>query len=486
MSVISPARWQAVQARARRAVPRPAWRPRQWAAVRGLAEAFDGDPSRNYARALALLAPVAVLALGMPSAVRDSLRAGHPLALTVSLTVALAATLLFRRRHPFTTFAVVSAIAFSQWLFDVRLMADIALLVAFYTVAACGSVWAIIAAGAVMEIGIGLAVDRWAEVGVWITVFVLLSGMAVAAGVLGIFARTRTAYLSQLRQRAERLERERDQQAELATARERGRIAREMHDIVAHHLTVIIALSEGAAATVGGSPDAARDAMSTVSATGREALADTRRLLGVLRGYTPDPALPAVAPGAPAEEDRAPQPGLASLETLLDQVRAAGLAVTLTVRGDGRALPGGLQLAVYRLIQESLTNALKHAGPGCAARVTVDYRPDRVLLDVVDDGAAGWQPDDPGLPGLAFVGQPVPPGRDAASAVSQNLVPPSPGSDGPVSAGHGVTGMRERVAAWGGELTCGPLRSGGWRVTACLPRSAATDRPAETVLPGAA
>ncbi|MBL7489848.1 sensor histidine kinase [Frankia sp. AgB1.9] len=462
MSVISPARVRAIRARTGQALPWAAWRARRRAALRDLVQSFDGDPSRNYARALALLAPVAVLALGLPSAVRDSLRLGHPLTLTVSLTVALAATLLFRRRYPFTTFTVVSVIAFSQWLLDVRLMADIALLVALYTVAACGSVWAIIAAGAVMEIGVGLAVDRWAAVGIWITVFVLLSGMVVAAGVLGIFARTRTAYLSQLRQRAERLERERDQQAELATARERGRIAREMHDIVAHHLTVIVALSEGAAVAVGGSPEAARDAMSTVSATGREALADTRRLLGVLRGYTPDPAEAAESPGLPAGEQLAPQPGLASLDPLLDQVRAAGLAVTLTVRGDGRTLPGGLQLAVYRLIQESLTNTLKHAGPGSAARVTLDYLPDRVTLAVVDDGAEDRRSDDP--------------------APSD----PTPPDQGPPEQGHGVTGMRERVSAWGGELTCGPLRPRGWRVTACLPRPPVTGLLAETVLPGAA
>ncbi|ADP83945.1 sensor histidine kinase [Pseudofrankia inefficax] len=472
MSVISPARARAIRARAGRAVPWAAWRARRRAALRELVRSFDGDPSRNYARALALLAPVAVLALGLPSAVRDSLRLGHPLALTVSLTVALASTLLFRRRYPFTTFTVVSVIAFSQWLLDIRLMADIALLVALYTVAACGSVWAIIAAGAVMEVGVGLAVDRWAEVGVWITVFVLLSGMVVAAGVLGIFARTRTAYLSQLRQRAERLERERDQQAELATARERGRIAREMHDIVAHHLTVIIALSEGAAVAVGGSPDAARDAMSTVSATGREALADTRRLLGVLRGYTPDPAEPVGSPGLPAEEERAPQPGLASLDPLLDQVRAAGLAVTLTVRGDGRTLPGGLQLAVYRLIQESLTNTLKHAGPGSAARVTLDYLPDRVTLAVVDDGAADRRSDAPASP------DPARPERGLTDRDQADRDQPDQG--------HGVTGMRERVAAWGGELTCGPLRPRGWRVTASLPRPPVTGLLAETVLPGAA
>jgi signal transduction histidine kinase len=366
--------------------------------------------------------------------VRGAIHEGHPLVVTVALTVALAATLLFRRRYPLTTFAVIAVLAFGQWLLDVRLIADIALLVALYTVAACSPPWAILAAGIVTEVGVGLAVNRWARLGAWLTVFVLLSGMAVAAMVLGIFARTRTAYLSQLRQRAERLERERDQQAELAAARERGRIAREMHDIVAHHLTVIVALSEGAAAAVAATPDAARDAMNTVSATGREALADTRRLLGVLRGDGPAPAAPA--------EDRAPQPGLSSLDTLLDQVRAAGLTVSLTVRGDSRPLPGGLQLAVYRLVQESLTNTLKHAGADATARVTLDYRFDEVLVDVRDDGG-------------------TPPGGQVRGGE-------------PEHSGHGLAGMRERVTAWGGEIACGPVQPRGWRVTARLPRPAAT------------
>jgi len=278
-----------------------------------------------------------------------------------------------------------------------------------------------------------------------------------AAGVLGIYTRTRAAYLVQLRQRAERLEQEQDQRAQLAVAEERARIAREMHDIIAHHLTVVIALSEGAAATVSTSPDAAESAMRTVSATGREALADTRQLLGVLRSGS-----------VPEGGERTPQPGsvslsaAAGLDGLLEQVRTAGLPTTLTVRGEDRALPGGLRQAVYRLVQESLTNTLKHAGPDARAQVALDYRPDLVMIEVRDDGLATAPPAGPAL--SHALGQ--------ASGGASDSAPDGPG------AGHGIAGMRERVAAWGGDISCGPVEPHGWRVRASLPRRAAAGRRA--------
>ena len=354
------------------------------------------------------------------ASVLQTLHQGDRVPLYLMLSAALALPPLVRRRWPLMVFAIVSVVAFVQWSTDARLNADIALLVAFYTVASRRSLKVTLGAALVMEVGVGLAVGRWSGDASAPFIFILLSGMVTAAGVLGAYTRTRAAYLVQLQQRAERLERERDQQAQLAVAAERARIAREMHDIVAHHLTVMIALSEGAAVSVGQSPDAASAAMRTVSATGREALADTRRLLGVLRD-DPDAAV------------RVPLPDLSRLDSLLEQVRAAGLPATLQTIGTAEALPPALQLTVYRVVQEALTNTLKHAGPGTEASVTLEYVDGELTVDVRDDGRESI---------LTSAG---------------------------VTTGHGVIGMHERVGAWGGRLQCGPTQPHGWRVHAMIP-----------------
>ncbi|MGZ6801091.1 MAG: sensor histidine kinase, partial [Mycobacteriaceae bacterium] len=373
---------------------------------------------RLYDRLLFDLAPPLLLLLIVtPSLIREQ---QHSVAQVWPLSLALLAPLFLRRRYPVVVFcavalvafvqwwAGVTLVAFVQWWAGVTLVADVALLVAFYTVASRRPLWMTFGAAAVLELGVGLAVERWGGHRSWLLIFVLLSGMVSTAGVLGVYARTRAAYLSELQERADRLERERDQQAQLAAVAERARIAREMHDIIAHHLTVMIALSEGAAAAVESSPDRAVTAMTTVSATGREALADTRRLLGVLR----EP------PGA---EQRAPQPDISRLDGLLEQIRTAGLPVTFTVTGTPRPLSAALQLTIYRLVQEALTNTLKHAGPGAQAQVLLSHEPDAVLLVVTDDGLG---------------------------ALSRH--------NGTETTGHGLAGMRERVAPWGGELRCGP------------------------------
>ena len=226
------------------------------------------------------------------------------------IAAALTLPLIWRRRAPFAVFAVIAVVAFGQWLADIDLFADVALLIAVYTVAAQEPRGRVIAACATLELGIVLAVARWAEPSL-LPSFVLLTGMATAAVVLGLNVRTRRAYLATLEERAEQLERERDQQGRLAAAAERARIAREMHDIVAHNLSVMIALADGAGYMSERDPKRAAGAMEQVSQTGRHALGEMRRLLGVLR------------------EDEstalAPQPGLADLEPLLEQVRAAGL-----------------------------------------------------------------------------------------------------------------------------------------------------------------
>jgi len=196
------------------------------------------------------------------------------------LTLAMILPLLLRRRWPTLVFGFIAAVAFVQWLIGGQpLGADLALLVAFYTVAANESLRQTALCAGVLELGIVLAATRWSSGRSVLWMVVLLSGMGVAAGVLGLNVRTRRAYLESLRDRAERLERDRDQQALIATAAERARIAREMHDVVAHHLAVMTALADGARFALAAHPDQAATALEAVSATGRSALSDMHALL---------------------------------------------------------------------------------------------------------------------------------------------------------------------------------------------------------------
>jgi signal transduction histidine kinase len=329
---------------------------------------------------------------------------------SLAFTLALVAPLVWRRSAPLPVFLIVAAVASAQWLAGLSLTADIALLVAVYTVAAHESRRAIALAAVILEAGIVLATLRWVN-GPNLLVFVFLTGMGTAAVVLGVNVQTRRAYLASVEDRAAQLERERDQQGRLAAAAERARIAREMHDIVAHNLSVMIALADGAGFMAESDPPRSAGAMEQVSKTGRHALGEMRRLLGVLRDD--------------GEAALAPQPGLADLDGLLEQVRAAGLHVTLETSGSPIALGSGAELTVYRLVQEALTNTLKHAGPDARANVRLRYEPDGIDVEVTDDGR-----------GLARVS----------------------------AGGQGLSGMRERAAVYGGSIEAGPAAGGGWRV----------------------
>lgn len=350
------------------------------------------------------------------------------------LTMAMIVPLLWRRRWPTAVFGVIAAVAFAQWLLGgQQLGCDIALLVAFYTVAAReSSRWTVLSA-AVLELGIVLAALRWSNNHSPLFLVLLLSGMAVAAGVLGLNVRTRAAYLDSLRDRAERLERDRDQQAVIATAAERARIAREMHDVVAHHLAVMTALADGARFALDAHPDQVATALDAVSATGRSALSDMHALLGVLADSSVGDS------GVPDDaEATRPQPGVDALGGLAAQVSEAGLPVTLTVLGtDEFPVAQGVQLVAYRVVQEALTNTLKHGGGGARARVDVRVTGRTIEVEVVDEG---------GIPSIRPYG-----------------ARPSPG--------RGLLGMRERVAAYDGTLEMGPRPLGGWEVRALLPRT---------------
>ncbi|MFE6748110.1 sensor histidine kinase [Kitasatospora purpeofusca] len=336
--------------------------------------------------------------------------------LTVALTAALALPLLWRRRAPLAVFGAVVTAALVQWLLDIQLPADIAVLVALYTLAARSDRRTTLVAGAVVQAGVLLACLRWAPDGAFLTPFVAVTAMTAAAAVLGMNVRTTRAYLAAVEERAAHLEREQQQQARLAVAEERARITREMHDIVTHNLSVMVALADAAGYARQRSPERADAAMRQISETGRQALTDMRRSLGVLRADEPD-------------AERHPLPGIAQLDALAEQMSAAGLPTGLAVEGDHDHLPATAQLTVYRLVQEALTNALKHTPAGTRATVRIRCDAGTVTVDVADTG-------------------PRPPASAAA----------------PPSSGHGIPGMRERAAAYGGTLRAGPLPGGGWAV----------------------
>jgi signal transduction histidine kinase len=235
----------------------------------------------------------------------------------------------------------------------------------------------------------------------------------VLAFAIGIATRNRRAHLATLEQRAADLEREQGQRAALATAAERARIARELHDAVAHGISVMVVQAQGAAAAQSRHPERTAAALQDIIATGRASLAEMRRLLGVVRA---DPQL-------------APQPGIAALPALVDTVRAAGTPVRLSIEGEPVPLPAGVELSAYRVVQEALTNTLKHAGPGAAAAVRLCFRPDELEIEVRDDG----------------------------TAVST------------VDTGNGLRGIAERVGMLRGELTAGPCPEGGFLVRVRLP-----------------
>ncbi len=346
----------------------------------------------------------------------------HPDATTVIMLVLAAAPLLVRRIWPIPVFAVVLALNAGAGLWSpVHAVNGLAMLIALYTVASMRPRRDALVCVGLLELTVVTGLLLFAGGGWWYDA-VFASGMVAAALGLGLYAAARRAYLAELHDRAERLERERDQQAALAAAAERARIAREMHDIVAHHLTVMTTLAEAAIAASATSPERATDVMRSVAATGRRALADTRKLLGVLRQR----------PGQDPGEALQPVPDLAQLDTLIEQVRSAGLDTSLEIRGQAPDMPAGVQLAVYRLVQEALTNTLKHGGAGARARVRLRYLPGELLVDVDDDGSGSAAP-------------------------------------APASVGGGLLGMAERIRAYGGDVRASPRQPAGWAVSARLP-----------------
>ena len=258
---------------------------------------------------------------------------------------------------------------------------------------------------------------------------------------VGTWAQERRRYIGTVEERAARAEREREQRAALAVAEERERIARELHDVVSHHVSVIVIQAGAALRALDRRPADARTALEAINGSARAAMTEMRRMLGLLGPGTADRRSDAegmtFTTGVPGDASLAPMPGLARLGELLEQVRATGQRVELAVEGAPVELDPGLDLTAYRIIQEALTNTLKHAPDGRVA-VTIHYQPNTLVLEVVDDGGRGRAAD--GTAGLAH-------------------------GDAP---GHGVIGMIERAALFGGSLEAG--RHGrGFRVAARLP-----------------
>jgi signal transduction histidine kinase len=371
--------------------------------------------------ALALVAaslPMAVFAsMPVPSGVPVGVLAvGYALVLLHTLPLAA------RRRFPGTVLgiSVASGLAIGALFLPPEFLGP-AILVAVYSVAAYGSRWVALAGLAAAELGLAavqLIQGRFGEPAAWVQ-FALIIG---AAWLLGYFVGDRHVYAARLEERTAELEQAREELARRAVAEERLRLARELHDVVAHSMSVI-AVQSGVGAHVAESrPEEVGKALSAIEATSRATLEELRRLLGVLRQ------------DSESQASLAPVPGLADLDGLLGEVAKAGLAVRLRVEGTPSQLPAGVDLSAYRIVQEALTNVVKHAGPA-RAQVVVGYGDQEVRVEVTDDG------------------------RGAVTSAS----------DGRVERGHGLIGMRERVAAFGGDLEVGPRPGGGFRVVARLP-----------------
>ncbi|MBV1780744.1 sensor histidine kinase [Paeniglutamicibacter sp. ABSL32-1] len=334
--------------------------------------------------------------------------------------------LIWRRRHPgLAAGIIVLAHLIQVAVTDELLPSQIAVPITVYSLAAYGRRWQSFAGLAAGFVGALLASIR---VGSWsagsspegaVRNFIGLGLLVLVAWTFGDLARTRRLTLQTLEDRARRLEIEREQERALAAADERSHIAREMHDIVAHSLSVIITQSDGARYASEHDPGIARETLATISQTGRSSLREMRRLLGVLR--------------SDEEASTRPLPALVDVPELLDATRMSGLAINFAQVGTARReLPAGAELTVYRAMQEALTNVLKHAGPEAAAGVTLRWDNRGLQLLVSDNGRGA-------------------------------------GALGSSASGQGLRGMAERVALYEGDVEAGPTPGGGFRVSVFIP-----------------
>ncbi|MEU1302062.1 sensor histidine kinase [Streptomyces shenzhenensis] len=351
---------------------------------------------------------------------------------------AMALVLLFRRYRPTLVMGLVSGLALLQPpLATVPAMYDVALLVAMVSVVThARSMRHACTAGAIVLLGVVAAFGGFLpfgeEPGESLGDIVAIGGVCAAVWLTAMVLRTRRLYVASLEARAATAEREREHLVRLAAAEERAEIARELHDVVAHSLAVMILQADGAGYALKSDPDRAGSALKAIADTGRDALEDMHRIVRVLRGGR----APGQSEAADADAGRR-RVSLDDLETVAERARDAGLTVALETEGVRGRLSTADELTVLRIVQESLTNVLRHAGPGAEVTITLRFDKDAVRVRVVDDGGGR----------LA--------GPRTASARG--------------SGGNGLVGMRERVEVSGGSFTAGPRLGAGWQVDAELP-----------------
>ncbi|MBE1536216.1 sensor histidine kinase [Actinomadura algeriensis] len=383
------------------------------------------------------LLAVGLLLVGLPQLFLDDVAAGglesrfrSPDVPGGALVVVVALALTFRRRAPLPVLlfvvaggAVLSALRYPPSVPDV-----VAFLVAVYSLAAHRGL-AQSALGGLLAFVYFVVMLVMLPVSTSPMVFLTDCALVIGVWMLGRNLRLRRAYFAELESRAARLERARGTDARAARIEERSRIARELHDVVAHHVSVMTVQAGAARRIIDRDAGSARDAMSTIEEVGRTALSEMRRIVGVLRTERDMER---------AGGELAPQPGLGDLGELLDHVRETGLSVQLWIEGEARTPSPGVDVAAFRLIQEALTNTLKHAGAQARAWVRLYYTDDHLTVEIEDDG-----------PGTATITA----GDEARP-------------------GHGLVGMYERVALYGGELRIGPRVGGGFGVRARFPLEA--------------
>ncbi|MET7487243.1 histidine kinase [Streptomyces sp. NPDC005538] len=356
--------------------------------------------------------------------------AGLPVGVVLAIAAVLVVPLWWRRRHPAEVFGICLVVCPVMWSLGLGPAAAAVLLIALFDLALHASPRAICWALPVTVAGWVLLVVTVIPTDSPVAFLVLSVGTGVGAVALGLTVRISRLYLSALRDRAARLEVERDQRVRLTAAAERSRIAREMHDIVGHNLSVMVNLADGAAVLTTRDPGRTEQALHLIGDTGRQAMDELRRVLGVLR-ESPEPE--------DNSSPRSPQPGVRDLDTLLDRVRAAGLPVAYRTVGPVDALGRGVQLTVFRMVQEALTNTLKHVGPGATADVTLTVEGSLLRVRVTDTGSLSRRPS------MAHRGD----------------------------SGHGLVGIRQRASLYDGTATIGPRDDGqGWIVDVLMDPSA--------------
>ncbi len=345
--------------------------------------------------------------------------------LAYALVVAGSLNLFWRRRAPIAVLAIVATVLITMYLREYGALLSVLGLPAIYAVAAHEdrrplAWWAIVVTSVALLSVASVSVLQTEDGYDYLTALSMAAFLS-AAVVAGVVIRHRERIFVDTARRAAAAEADRLAEAERAVATERRRIAREMHDVVAHSMSVIAVQAAAGREIVHGDPDRAAAVFVRIESVGREALAELRRMLGVLR-ETGD-----------GDASLAPQPGLADIAAAVAHTSASGVATDLIVEGPARGLAPGIELTAYRIAQEALTNVRKHAGRAASARVRITYLTGSLIVDVTDDGRGDTN-------GLSRLGS-----------------------------GHGLIGMRERVEIYGGQFTAGPRQNGGFAVRAVLP-----------------